>query len=143
MQRVKRLLAVFIVWTVVVWGGRVRNIVADDALTAADRSWRLLVAAVFLTFAALSIVVMAGWWRQRRVGSTRLIAVFCIWTAAFWGVRWFGMVFGDHDLDFKLVHSALALVSIVLALRLHRLDRDATRSRAPHSSGGNVPGYHS
>ena len=41
------------------------------------------------------------------------------------------MVFGDHDARFKLVHSALALVSVVLALRLHRLDRDAARHMVP------------
>ena len=46
-------------------------------------------------------------------------------------VRWFGMVFDDHELDFKLVHSALAFVSIALAMRLHRLDRDVARHMAP------------
>jgi hypothetical protein len=133
-QRVTRLLAVFIAWTIVVWAGRVRNVIADDDLTAIDRSWRIFVAGVFLGFAGLSIAVVAGWWKRHPVGSTRLIAIFCLWTAAFWAVRGFGMAFGDHELNFKLVHSALALVSIVLALRLHRLDRDAARSRAPSPS---------
>ena len=68
-------------------------------------------------------------------GVTRLVAVFCLWTTAFWGVRGFGMLFGDHDAGFKLVHTALALVSIALALRLHRLDRDAARHLAPAAGG--------
>ena len=130
-QRVTRLLAVLIAWTIVVWVGRVRNILADDSLTSVDRSWRLVVAGIFLGFAGISIAVMAGWLKQHPVGSTRLVAIFCLWTAAFWAVRWFGMVFGDHDARFKLVHSALALVSVVLALRLHRLDRDAARHMVP------------
>ncbi len=131
MQRVTRLLAVLIAWTIVVWVGRVRNVLADDGLATIDRSWRLLVAGVFLGFAGISIAVMAGWLKRHPVGSTRLVATFCLWTAAFWAVRWFGMVFGDHDARFKLVHSALALVSVVLALRLHRLDRDAARHMVP------------
>ena len=32
MQRVTRLLAVLIAWTIVVWAGRVRNVLADDDL---------------------------------------------------------------------------------------------------------------
>ena len=131
MQRVTRLLAVLIAWTIVVWAGRVRNVLADDDLATIDRSWRLLVAGVFLGFAGISIAAMAGWLKRHPVGSTRLVAIFCLWTAAFWAVRWFGMVFDDHDARFKLVHSALALVSVVLALRLHRLDRDATRHMVP------------
>ena len=131
MQRVTRLLAVLIAWTIVVWAGRVRNVLADDDLATTDRSWRLLVAGVFLGFAGISIAAMAGWLKRHPVGSTRLVAIFCLWTAAFWAVRWFGMVFDDHDARFKLVHSALAFVSVVLALRLHRLDRDATRHMVP------------
>ena len=117
MQRVTRLLGVFVAWTIVVWVGRVRNVLGDDDLTTLDRSWRLVVAATFLAFAGL------------------LVAVFCLWTTAFWGVRGFGMLFGDHDAGFKLVHTALALVSIALALRLHRLDRDAARHLAPAAGG--------
>ena len=138
MQRVTRLLGVFVAWTIVVWVGRVRNVLGDDDLTTLDRSWRLVVAATFLAFAGLSIAVIGGWWRRHPVGTTRLVAVFCLWTTAFWGVRGFGMLFGDHDAGFKLVHTAIALVSIALALRLHRLDRDAARHLAP-AAGGATP----
>ncbi|GIS99204.1 MAG: hypothetical protein CM1200mP26_09170 [Acidimicrobiales bacterium] len=39
-----------------------------------------------------------------------------------------GLLFGDHDVGFKVVHTVLALASIGLAGALHRVDREVARS---------------
>ena len=121
-----------------VWTGRIRNVIGDGDLSLAGRISGLAVAAVFLGLAGLSVSVLLG--GRGGVGTTRFVAVFCLWTITFWAVRGTGMLFADHDLGFKAVHSVLALVSIGLAVPLHRLDRDLGQSRsadpgAEHSGG--------
>jgi hypothetical protein len=127
-----------VAWTVLVWTGRIRNVIGDGDLSPAGRISGLAVAAVFLGLAGLSVSVLLG--GRGGVGTTRFVAVFCLWTITFWAVRGTGMLFADHDLGFKAVHSVLALVSIGLAVPLHRLDRDLGQSRsgdpgAEHSGG--------
>ncbi|MBC8194824.1 MAG: hypothetical protein ISR43_08260 [Acidimicrobiia bacterium] len=126
MRKVRGLLWVLVAWTAFVWIGRVRNLIGDDGLTSSGRIWRIFLAAVFLGFAALSVSTLGGRWRS--IGSTRLIAVFCIWTITFWVVRGTGILFADHDAAFKAVHSILALVSIAIAVPLYRLDQDFSHS---------------
>ena len=130
MRSLVRLLWLAVGWTAVVWVGRIRNVVGDEELTAGARGWRLVVAAVFLVLAALVATVPLGLWHRRPLGSTRLVAVFCLWTIVFWAVRGGGMLFGDHDVGFKMVHTVLALASIGLAGALHRADREVARSVA-------------
>ncbi len=125
-KKVRGLLWVLVAWTAVVWITRIRNLIGDDQLTSSGRIWRLLLTVVFLGFAVVSVSALGGRWR--RIGSTRLIAVFCIWTVTFWAVRGTGILFADHDLAFKAVHSVLALVSIVIAVPLYRLDHDLGRA---------------
>ena len=43
-------------------------------------------------------------------------------------VRGGGLLFGDHDVGFKVVHTVLALASIGLAGALHRVDREVART---------------
>ncbi|GIT45647.1 MAG: hypothetical protein Ct9H300mP12_02320 [Acidimicrobiales bacterium] len=57
------------------------------------------------------------------------MAVFCLWTIVFWTVRGGGLLFGDHDVGFKVVHTVLALASIGLAGALHRVDREGAPQR--------------
>jgi len=127
-QRVTRLLGALAVWTVIIWLGRIRNVAADETLSDLGRIWRLVLAVQFLALAALSVAVVAGWWRNHPVGSTRFVTVFCLWTMGFWAVRGLGMLFADHDAQFKLVHSLLAAVSIGLAGWLYREDREVMRA---------------
>ena len=118
-----------------VWVGRIRNVVGDDELTAGARTWRLVVAIVFLVLAALVATLPLGLWHRRPLGSTRLVAVFCLWTIVFWTVRGGGLLFGDHDVGFKVVHTVLALASIGLAGALHRVDREVARSAVGGPAG--------
>ena len=135
MRGLVRLLWLTVAWTAVVWVGRIRNVVGDDELTAGVRAWRLIVAIAFLVLAGLLATLPLGLWHRRPLGSTRLVAVFCLWTIVFWTVRGGGMLFGDHDVGFKVVHTILALASIALAGALHRVDREVARTVAGGSAG--------
>lgn len=123
------LVSTFSVWTLFVWGGRIRNVVAADELTTAGRAWRLGLAAVFVLGA---VIVLGTLWAARgdvRVhrqpgGSDRVVVpspllravtALAVATAVVWLVRGGAIVLGDHDAAFKVVHSALALVSVALA----------------------------
>lgn len=99
-------------WSVAVWGGRVRNVVADDALSDGGRAWRLALAGCFVAGGIWVLVLVAR--RARLAGpAVRLLAAF---TIAVWLVRGTGIVLDDHAGGFKAVHSALAATSIAIAV---------------------------
>jgi len=134
MVRLARLVCVLVVVTVVVWVVRVVNVFGDDSLSGSARLWRLLVAGCFLAFAGLAVVVLSGRWAGHRLGSTRLVAMFCLWTMVFWAVRSIGILLGDYDTEFTLVHVLLAVVSVGVAFPVYRLDRVAGNLRRPSIS---------
>ena len=131
MVRLARLVCVLVAITVVVWVVRVVNVFGDDSLSGSARLWRLLVAGCFLAFAGLAVVVLSGRWAGHRLGSTRLVAMFCLWTMVFWAVRSIGILLGDYDTEFTLVHVLLAVVSVGVAFPVYRLDRVAGKLRRP------------
>jgi len=88
---------VFLAWTVFVWGGRIRN--GGSALLAAS----------FLALVAVAV------WRRGK-----WITALAGWTVAVWAVRTPIILVRDHSAGFKVVHSVLAVVSIVLALSAQR-----------------------
>ena len=134
MVRLARLACVLVAVTVVVWVVRVVNVFGDDSLSGSARLWRLLVAGCFLVFAGLAVAVLSGRWAGHRLGSTRLVAMFCLWTMVFWAVRSIGILLGDYDTEFTLVHVLLALVSVGVAFPVYRLDRVAGNLRRPSIS---------
>ena len=134
MVRLARLVCVLVAVTVVVWAVRVVNVFDDDSLSGSARLWRLLIAGCFLSFAGLAVAVVSGRWAGHRLGSTRLVAMFCLWTMVFWAVRSIGILLGDYDTEFTLVHVLLAVVSVGAALPVYRLDRVAGNLRRPSIS---------
>ena len=134
MVRLARLVCVLVAVTVVVWVVRVVNVFGDDSLSGSARLWRLLVAGCFLVFAGLAVAVLSGRWAGHRLGSTRLVAMFCLWTMVFWAVRSIGILLGDYDTEFTLVHALLAVVSVGVAFPVYRLDRVAGNLRRPSIS---------
>ena len=134
MVRLARLVCVLVAVTVVVWVVRVVNVFGDDSLSGSARLWRLLIAGCFLSFAGLAVAVLSGRWAGHRLGSTRLVAMFCLWTMVFWAVRSIGILLGDYDTEFTLVHVLLALVSVGVAFPVYRLDRVAGNLRRPSIS---------
>ncbi len=99
-------------WTAFVWGTRVRNIARDGGGTVS-----LLVA---LGMVALAVVVAVA---LVRGGSPRwAVPALAAATVAAWVVRTPGILLGDQGVAFKVVHTALALVSVALAVAaVHRM----------------------
>ncbi len=92
-----------VAWTVFVWAGRIRN------------GGSVLLAASFLVLA-----VAALWQRGRWV--TALAA----YTIVVWAIRTPVILVHDHPAAFKVVHTVLAVVSVVLAVLAQR---DVQRER--------------
>jgi len=112
----RRLLAL-VVWTVLVWGARIDNIVGDDGLSTGGKAARLALAGSLLALAALAAT---EWWAARPRPTTprrfrARIAPLAVWTVLVWAVRATGIALGDHEAAFIVVHLVLAVVSIGLA----------------------------
>ncbi len=102
----------FAAWTTFVWATRVRNITEDDGSTLD------LVLAVGLAGLGVAVAVVA--WRSRQ----RLAPVLAVAVAATlvtWAVRAPTILLNaEHAAGFKVVHTALAVVSVALALAAWR-----------------------
>jgi hypothetical protein len=123
------------VLSVVMWAGRVRNVVGDDDLTGVGRTVRLLVSVAFVGLGvALLVACRIGRqqrnWRRAtalaadgwRVGPGvpawgRTVAQVLIGlTVVVWLVQGIGIIADpDHEVGFKLVHTFLMTGSLVVA----------------------------
>ncbi len=112
------------IWTFLVWTTRIRNIWTDDDLTTGGQVWRTALAGMFTVFAIGTVVL----WRRDRSAAT-WVRAFAVWTIGVWAIRAIQIGLADHGAAFKIVHTALAVVSTCLALWA---DREANAS-APRS----------
>lgn len=107
-------------WTLLVWGSRIRNIVADDDLTGSVRTASLLMALTFVIPAAVVGVVAVRAWRNRQRPArwvAQVVVTLAAWTIGVWLFRALDIaVDPGHSVGFRVVHSALALVSMVIAV---------------------------
>jgi hypothetical protein len=109
------------VWTLFVWATRIRIILGQDGSKTA------VIVPVVLTVLAVAALV------DRRRWSPALVLA----TVAVWAVRLPLVLVHHHSVPFKLVHAALAVVSLVLSLATWRALRPSTsesptrRSSAP------------
>jgi len=96
------------IWTLLVWVGRVRNIITDDTLSGSGRIAPLTVAIAF-SIGAVAMLAL----RRRPLGDlvAKLLAAVSI---VYWVVRGVQIGFADHSAGFIVVHSVLAGVSIGL-----------------------------
>lgn len=121
----------FAVWTVFVWGTRVRNILQDGG--SAFDLWAAL------ALAALGVAVVVG---ARKGGLAPILAVAVAATVAVWAVRAPLIIFdGDHGAAFVAVHVSLAVFSVGLGLAAWRTTGfwpAARRGRRPVSRTGTV-----
>ncbi len=122
----------FLVWTLLVWSGRVRNAFADATLDGSGRAGPLLLAAAFVVPALVLAGLTVGEWRRGSgpgSWSSRLLVALVAWTVVVWVVRGADIAFaGDHDPAFVAVHLVLAVVSIGLGVLAVRGDRCSSRS---------------
>jgi hypothetical protein len=107
----------FAVWTLVVWGGRIRNAVAD-----ADGARPVVLAVTFVALAAAVLITRAD---------RRAVLALAAWTVGVWVVRGVDIaLLSDHDTAFVVVHLVLAVVSVALAVAATR----SARARQPVAS---------
>ena len=118
-------------WTFLVWTTRIANIWGDEGLDTGGKVGRTALA---LSFTVLAIWVVVAVWRAS--GRTTRVAVAALagWTAGVWVLRGTGIVLGDHDVGFKVVHAVLAVVSIGLAALAWREAGSGAVSRQPARS---------
>ena len=129
------LLAVFTAWTVFVWGNRISNAWSSASESTSTKVVSTLLAGSFLVFALGGIVVLVRSWRSPiGDGALRFLVVFAGWTTLVWSVRIVLIVFADHSVGFKVVHAALGLISVALAVCVARGAH--SRPRAPLSPVG-------
>jgi hypothetical protein len=107
----------FVLWTLFVWGGRLRNLWLDDGGLAQAGRWSLAGAVVFTGF---GLVIGALWLTERAgrgAGSIlrRTVLALAGLTSVVWLVRGADIAIGDHSIGFIAVHLVLAIVSIALA----------------------------
>jgi len=125
-------------FTLFVWTTRIRNIWTDDSLSTAGQVGRT---ALSLTFTAFALTVLGLWWRGRRTGAVPraadlVVRLFAAWTIGVWAIRAVQIASGGHDAAFVAVHTALAVVSSVLAVWAARgATRAPDRVRSPMREG--------
>jgi hypothetical protein len=117
-----------VAWTFFVWTTRIGNIWRDADLDTGEKVGRTALA---LSFTLLAVAVVVALWRGS--AGARLVAVGALaaWSTGVWIVRDVGILAGDHDAAFKVVHTVLAMVSIVLSALAWR---EARRAAAPPSA---------
>ena len=129
MLRRHRAALALVAFTFVVWTTRIGNIWGDDELDTAGKVGRTALALSFTVLAVAVLVVL------RRDDRRRLaVAALGAWTTAVWLVRGTGIVAGDHEAGFKVVHAVLAVVSIALAALAWRAE--SRLSAAAEGPGG-------
>ncbi|HMQ27223.1 MAG TPA: hypothetical protein PKA98_14625 [Acidimicrobiales bacterium] len=118
MHRSRLVLWALVGWTLFVWANRIRNIWADDALTASGQLGRSALALSFV----LPALVLGATLLRRRWGRwfPWFVRAFAAWTVGVWVVRMVGIALHGHDVGFVVVHLVLAALSSVLAVAAWR-----------------------
>ena len=99
-------------WTFFVWTSRIANIWRDEGLDTGERLGRTGLAA---SFTVLAVAVVVTMWRRADRASRVAIGALAGWSVVVWVVRHTRILVADHEIGFKVVHTVLAVVSIVLA----------------------------
>lgn len=116
------LLGAAVIWTLFVWGTRIRNALGDDALGGSSLAGVLLLSASFLLGSAtVAVLAVAGRRRAHRdeapPGRALTLAVLgmAVWTTVVWASRITAIVAdGGHDAPFVAVHAGIGAASILL-----------------------------
>ena len=124
-----------VAWTFFVWTTRIANIWRDEALDTGEKVGRTGLA---LSFTLLAVAVVVTLWRRLPQASLLAVGALAAWSVAVWVVRAVRILFADHEVGFKVVHTVLAVVSIALAAlawREARRARPAVTGTQPTAPG--------
>jgi hypothetical protein len=113
LTRPKSLIVASSLWTLFVWGTRVRNIGNDDSMGGGEKAFAFLVCALFIG-AAIALLALLVTRQSTRLRT--LLPVFAVATVGWWAVRSVFIVVHDHSMAFRVVHIVLGIISSVLAV---------------------------
>ena len=99
-----------VIWTLLLWTSRIKNILQNSDLTYVAVAVRVLVALIFLLLALLTLRSSL-----RKKESQVWLTTLCVWSLAYWPLRG-GLILIDSEYSygFKAVHSALMIVTLGL-----------------------------
>ena len=131
-------LLAFVSWTVFVWINRLVNAWSSDTEGTSGKVVSTVIAAVLLGLAVAATVVLVRTWKgSLSAGAARMLQAFAALTIVVWAVRVPLIVFADHAVGFKVVHAAIGLVAIALAVGVWRT---AAPVAAAGPGGGDAAG---
>jgi hypothetical protein len=120
-RRAWALVAVLVAWTAFVWVNRIANAWGSDTESTGGKVVSTVLSAVMLALAAGAVVVLVRTWRAPLGhAGARVLQAFAGVTAVVWVVRGVQIAVSDHEVGFKVVHVALGVVSIALAVAVWR-----------------------
>lgn len=117
-----------VAWTFFVWTTRIGNIWRDADLDTGEQVGRTGLA---LSFTLLALAVVGALWRGSARARLVTVGALAGWSTAVWVVRDARILVADHEIGFKVVHTVLAVVSIVLSVLAWREARHPSTSGAP------------
>jgi hypothetical protein len=99
-----------VIWTLLLWTSRIKNILENSDLTYIAVAIRVLVALIFLLLALLTLRSFL-----RKKESQVWLTTLCVWSLVYWPVRG-GLIVIDsnYSFGFKAVHSGLMIVTLGL-----------------------------
>lgn len=109
-------------WNLFVWGGRIRNLLADPGGLAEANRWSLVGSVVFCLLAlvvlALALGCRVGRWSSQRVGRWEwsVAAAMAAVGVVVWVYRGVVIAGAGYSFGFVAVHTVLAVVTIGLGL---------------------------
>jgi ABC-type Fe3+-siderophore transport system permease subunit len=112
---------ILVIWTLAIWGGRLRNIITDNELTGVERivSLGVAVGLIAAACALLWAMVRGAPWKGRALAALVVLGI------ARWTLRGPVILLSDDwETSFKIVHTILWLGTVALSLaawREHRL----------------------
>ena len=115
---------VLVVWTIGIWGSRLRNALADNELVGAERVLDVGIAAIFV---GLAVIVGLTRWKQHRFARPALEVLAALGVIRFSIRGPLILASSEWDVGFKVVHTILWIVTVVLSILAWR--RDPLRQR--------------
>lgn len=117
-------------WTLLLWFTRVRNGVADTALTGWSRTWQLGISVIFVALAVVLIgLSLVKDNPNLRTTAIRISLGLAAFGSVWWAVRGVNTMFNDHSVGFKVVHAALAIGTIAISAWVLNTQRQRTIGR--------------
>lgn len=108
------------VWTLFVWGSRIRLL--DDTEASQWANWLRISISLVLALGLLIVAIRTRKGRRSRRAAWVMIA-FAVWMLIAWVPSLVGVLAGDESPAFKAVHSGLAIVSLALGAAVGSLAR--------------------